>query len=57
MAVMNARHVVSNLKKKGFVEAKPGIHIPLNYVTVDGKIKSRHTANAIMKQAGIKKHF
>ena len=27
------------------------------YVTVDGKIKSRHTANAIMKQAGIKHKF
>ncbi len=26
-------------------------------VTVDGKIKSRHTANAIMKQAGIRHHF
>ncbi len=26
-------------------------------VTVDGKIKSRHTANAIMKQAGIKHKF
>ena len=25
--------------------------------TVDGKIKSRHTANAIMKQAGIAKKF
>jgi predicted RNA binding protein YcfA (HicA-like mRNA interferase family) len=24
---------------------------------VDGKIKSRHTANAIMKQAGIAHHF
>ncbi len=24
---------------------------------VDGKIKSRHTANAIMKQAGIDNHF
>jgi predicted RNA binding protein YcfA (HicA-like mRNA interferase family) len=24
---------------------------------VDGKIKSRHTANAIMKQAGIDHHF
>jgi len=23
------------------------------YFTVDGKIKSRHTANAIMKQAGV----
>ena len=25
--------------------------------TVDGKIKSRHTANAIMKQSGIDHHF
>jgi hypothetical protein len=29
-----------------------GHHFP-----VDGKIKSRHTANGIMKQAGIKHHF
>lgn len=27
------------------------------YFTVDGKIKSRHTANAIMKQADIDFHF
>jgi hypothetical protein len=26
-------------------------------VTVDGKIPSRHTANAVMKQAGINYHF
>ena len=26
-------------------------------VVVDGKIKSRHTANAIMKQAGINEKF
>ena len=26
-------------------------------VTVDGKIKSRHTANEIMKQCGINKRF
>jgi predicted RNA binding protein YcfA (HicA-like mRNA interferase family) len=26
-------------------------------VTVDGKIPSRHMANVIMKQAGIKYHF
>lgn len=26
-------------------------------VAVDGTIKSRHTANAVMKQAGIKKQF
>jgi len=32
---------------------------PLNgrHITVDGEIKSRHTANAIMKQAGIEHHF
>lgn len=27
------------------------------HVTVDGKIKSRFTANAIMKQSGIDYHF
>jgi predicted RNA binding protein YcfA (HicA-like mRNA interferase family) len=27
------------------------------HITVDGKIKSRHTANAIMKQSGINHHF
>ena len=27
------------------------------HATVDGKILSRHTANAIMKQAGLDKHF
>lgn len=27
------------------------------HVTVDGKIKSRHTANAIMKQSGIDHRF
>lgn len=27
------------------------------HVTVDSKIKSRHTANAIMQQCGIKHHF
>ena len=26
-------------------------------ITVDGKIKSRHTANAIMRQAGIEHRF
>jgi len=26
-------------------------------ITVDSKIKSRHTANAIMKQAGLEKRF
>lgn len=27
------------------------------HFTVDGKIKSRHTANAIMKQSGIQHRF
>ena len=31
--------------------------ITQRHVTVDGKIKSRHTANAIMKQAGIDHKF
>jgi predicted RNA binding protein YcfA (HicA-like mRNA interferase family) len=26
-------------------------------ITVDGKIKSRHTANEIMKQSGVEQHF
>jgi predicted RNA binding protein YcfA (HicA-like mRNA interferase family) len=29
----------------------------LRNIIVDGKIKSRHTANEIMKQAGIKHEF
>ncbi len=31
--------------------------ISKRYFTVDGKIKSRHTANAIMKQSGINHRF
>lgn len=27
------------------------------HFTVDGNIKSRHTANATLKQAGLSKHF
>ena len=27
------------------------------YFPVDSKMKSRHTANAVLKQAGLKKHF
>ena len=30
---------------------------PNRYFTVDGRIKSRHTANEILKQAGIGKQF
>ena len=34
-------------------------HSPINgeYFTVDGKIKSRHTANETLKQAGLEKSF
>ncbi len=53
------------LKKYGcvFVRHGKGDHdiwyspISNKNVTVDGKIKSRHTANAIMKQCGIDFHF
>lgn len=31
--------------------------ITRTYFTVDGKIKSRHTANGIMKQSGINHRF
>ena len=31
--------------------------ITSRHVTVDGKIKSRHTANEIMKQCGISERF
>lgn len=31
--------------------------ITARHITVDGKILSRHTANAIMKQAGIAHRF
>jgi hypothetical protein len=34
--------------------SKPSVNIK---VTVDGKIKSRHMANQIMKEAGIDYHF
>jgi len=53
------------LSKNGctFVRRGKGDHdiwyspISKAYVTVDGKIKSRHTANAIMKQSGIDHRF
>ena len=46
-----------------FVRAGKGDHevwlSPLTQVlfVVDGKIKSRHTANAVLKQAGLPKQF
>lgn len=57
--------VREELKKNGcsFVRHGKGDHdiwyspITNTNVTVDGKIKSRFTANEIMKQSGIKKRF
>lgn len=31
--------------------------VSARYFTVDSKIKSRHTANAVLKQAGLQKQF
>ena len=53
------------LKEHGCYFVRPGKgdheiwHSPINNrnVTVDGKIKSRYTANEIMKQCGIEKRF
>jgi predicted RNA binding protein YcfA (HicA-like mRNA interferase family) len=53
------------LKKSGYSFQRRGKgdheiwHNPVTgrSVTVDAKIKSRHTANAIMKQSGIHHHF
>lgn len=53
------------LKKNGceFVRHGKGDHdiwyspITNTNVAVDSKIKSRHTANSIMKEAGINQHF
>lgn len=53
------------LKRHGcsFVRRGKGDHdiwySPLNrrHVTVDAKIKSRHTANAVLKQSGIADRF
>ncbi len=59
------RDVLRHLRDNGctFVRHGKGDHdiwfspITKRHVTVDGKIKSRHTANAIMKQAGIEHRF
>jgi predicted RNA binding protein YcfA (HicA-like mRNA interferase family) len=52
------------LSKNGWQFKRPGKgdheiwhHPSKGSVTVDGKIKSRHTANEILKQAGLKKQF
>lgn len=57
--------VKSRIKKAGcrFVRAGKGDHeiwhspITGTNFTVDGKILSRHTANAVLKQAGLPKAF
>ena len=57
--------VRAELRKHGCYKIRQGKgdhevwHSPINHrnFTVDGKIKSRYTANAVMIQAGIKKHF
>lgn len=57
--------VREELKRNGcyFVRHGKGDHdiwyspITRLHITVDGKIKSRFTANEIMKQSGIKKRF
>lgn len=59
------KKVRDELKKNGctFVRHGKGDHdiwyspITKRPVTVDSKIKSRHTANGIMKEAGIDKKF
>ena len=59
------KKVRQELKKHGayFVRRGKGDHdiwyspISDKNITVDGKIKSRHTANAVMKQAGINHKF
>ena len=59
------KKVRDELKKNGctFVRHGKGDHdiwfspITKRPVTVDSKIKSRHTANGIMKEAGINKKF
>jgi hypothetical protein len=60
-----AKKVREKLAEKGCTFQRHGKgdhdiwHSPLTdqNFPVDGKIKSRHTANAVMKQAGIDYHF
>ena len=59
------KKVRDELKRNGcyFIRHGKGDHdiwfspITNVHVTVDGEIKSRHTANEIMKQSGIKTRF
>jgi hypothetical protein len=50
-------------QNRHFVRAGKGDHeiwyspITKRHVTVDGEIKSRHTANEVLRQAGIGKRF
>jgi len=59
------KEVRNLLKEHGcnFVRHGKGYHdiwyspLTQRHITVDSKIKSRHTANAIMKQSGVNHHF
>ena len=59
------REVRKILQEHGCRFARPGkgdheiwwSPITKRYVTVDSRIKSRHTANEVLKQAGIGKKF
>ena len=65
MASMSYRELIALFRKNGieFVRAAKGDHeiwwspITKRHVTVDSNIKSRHTANEVLKQAGIGKKF
>ena len=49
-----AEIILAEMKRLGDTWHSPITNLP---ITVDGEIKSRHVANAIMKRAGIKHHF
>lgn len=59
------KELIEILRGRGctFVRAGKGDHqiwfSPISncHFTVDSKIKSRHTANGVLKQAGLPKHF
>ncbi len=60
-----ASQLIKLLREAGCTYARPGKgdhqiwHSPINdlHFVVDSKIKSRHTANAVLKQAGLNKAF
>ncbi len=60
-----AADLIKLLREAGCVFVRPGKgdhqiwHSPISgrHFVVDAKIKSRHTANAVLKQAGLHKAF